>query len=164
MEYINLLISRYRSKGLLIDTNLLLLYFVGASDPERIPRFKRTKAFKVEEFWLLAEFYSKFNKVITTPNILTEVSNLLGQLSEDLRYSFYDDFAKRIPAFEEYYTPSASISSATHFNRLGLTDSGIADLVKGNYLVLTDDFPLAGYLENRQIDVINFNNLRSLNW
>ena len=79
-------------------------------------------------------------------------------------YSCCDDFAKRIPDFEEHYTPSARVSSATHFNRLGLTDSGIADLVKGNYLVLTDDFPLAGYLENRQIDVINFNNLRSLTW
>jgi len=164
MDYINELIGRYQNKGLLIDTNLLLLYFVGAYDPERIPRFKRTMSFTVDEFWLLAKFYSTFNKVITTPNILTEVSNLLGQLSEDLRQSFYTEFAKRIPDFEEHYTTSARVSAADHFIRFGLTDSGIADLVQGNYLVLTDDLRLARYLENRQIDVINFNHLRPLTW
>jgi rRNA-processing protein FCF1 len=164
MDYIKLLISRYRGNGLLIDTNLLLLYFVGASDLERVPKFKRTSSFTVEEFWLLAEFYDKFERVVTTPNILTEVSNLLGQLGEDLRKSFYAGFAKRIPDFEEFYTPSRTISATAHFNRFGLTDSGITDLVKDKYLVLTDDASLARYLENRQIDVINFNHLRRLTW
>jgi hypothetical protein len=164
MEYINLLISRYRRKGLLIDTNLLLLYFVGTNDPDRVPKFKRTSSFTVEEFWLLANFYHKFERVVTTPNILTEVSNLLGQLAADLRNSFYAGFAERIPDFEEFYTPSRTISATAHFNRLGLTDSGITDLVKNQYLVLTDDASLARYLENREIDVINFNHIRTLTW
>ena len=50
--------------------------------------------------------------------------------------------------------------------RSGLAElgSGIAELVKGNYLVLTDDLSLFGYLQNRGIDAINFNHLRPLAW
>jgi hypothetical protein len=162
MGYIETLISRYRHKGLLIDTNLLLLYFVGKLDAERIPRFKRTMAFTIEEFILLAKFFNMFDKVITTPNVLTEVSNLLGGLPEQLHSAFFNDFATRLPHLEEHYTSSATISASAHFSRFGLTDCGIVELVKDNYLVLTDDLPLAGYLENRNIDVINFNHLRSI--
>jgi rRNA-processing protein FCF1 len=164
MEYIQELVSRYKNKGLLVDTNLLLLYFVGAYDPDRIPKFKRTMAFTVDEFWLLASFLDAFEKLVTTPNVLTEVSNLSGQLAENLRSPFYSEFASRIPLLEEHYIPSASVSSLVHFNKFGLTDSGVVQLVKDNYLVLTDDLSLVGYLHNRGIDAINFNHIRSLAW
>lgn len=164
MGYVDTLISRYRGKGLLIDTNLLLLYFVGTNDPKRIQKFKRTMIFTVEEFTILAKFFKLFKRVITTPNVLTEVSNLLGQLPENLHDSFYGDFAKRIPILEEHYSPSASLAAAPLFKKFGLTDSGIADLVKGKYLVLTDDLSLFGYLQNLGIDAINFNHLRLIAW
>jgi hypothetical protein len=35
-------------------------------------------------------------------------------------------------------------------------------LAKGNYLVMTDDFRLAGYLQKEAVDVINFNHIRTL--
>lgn len=164
MEYFIELIGRYKAKGLLIDTNLLLLYFIGTYDPDRIPRFKRTMGFTVDEFHLLDAIFTNFDKVITTPNILTEVSNLSGQLSSDLRTYFYSDFAKRIPKLDEQYISSAKISSSAHFNKFGLTDSGIVDTVKGNYLVLTSDLNLFGYLQNLGIDAINFNHIRQLAW
>ncbi len=164
MEYFIDLIGRYKAKGLLIDTNLLLLYFIGTYDPDRIPRFKRTMSFTVDEFLLLDAIFTNFDKVITTPNILTEISNLSGQLPGDLRPHFYNDFAKRIPKLEEQYTSSAKISSSGHFTKFGLTDSGIVDTVKGNYLVLTSDLELFGYLQNLGIDAINFNHIRPLAW
>jgi len=164
MEYVNKLVARYQHKGLLIDTNLLLLYFIGAYDPDRIPKFKRTMAFSVDDFWLLISFLKAFNKLVTTPNVLTEVSNLSGQLAGDLRTTFYSDFANRIPLLEEHYVASVDAKSLAHFNQFGLTDSGIVQLVKDNYLVLTDDLKLVGYLQNQAIDVINFNHIRPLAW
>jgi hypothetical protein len=158
------MIARYKSKGLLIDTNLLLLYLVGMYDQKRIPRFKRTMAFTIDEFLLLATIFESFDKIITTPNILTEVSNFSGQLPRDLHPDFYSDFATKIPILEERYTASVAISASAHFNKFGLTDSGIVDTVKGNYLVLTDDLKLFGYLQNLGIDAINFNHIRSLAW
>jgi hypothetical protein len=164
MEYAVELIGRYRTKGLLIDTNLLLLYFVGMYDQDRIPRFKRTKAFTIDEFLLLATVFESFDTIITTPNILTEVSNFSGQLPKDLHSYFFSDFATRIPILVERYTDSGAISASAHFNKFGLTDSGIVDTVKGKHLVLTDDLALFGYLTNLGIDAINFNHIRALAW
>jgi hypothetical protein len=164
MERINELVARYKNKGLLIDTNLLLLYFTGTYDPNRIPKFKRTMAFTVVEFRLLNGFLDVFDKLVTTPNVLTEVSSLSGQLAENLRAAFYSDFANRIPLLEEHYVSSVDASSLAHFNKFGLTDSGIVQLVRDRYLVLTDDLKLAAYLQNCDIDVINFNHIRPLAW
>jgi hypothetical protein len=36
------LIEKHRAKGVLVDTNLLVLLLVGAVNKQRIPRFKRT--------------------------------------------------------------------------------------------------------------------------
>lgn len=164
MDNIELLVSIYRQKGLLIDTNLLLLYSVGKTDPTRIERFKRTVKFTVDEFLILERFLRLFIRVITTPNVLTEVSNLLGQLPQNLYSSFYGGLVSQIAELDERYTPSRSLAESTHFTRFGLTDSGIAALAPGKYLVLTDDLNLFGYLQNKGIDAINFNHLRLRAW
>jgi hypothetical protein len=164
MDYFEELLYRYQNKGLLIDTNLLLVYFVGSYDPYRISKFKRTIAFTVEDFYTLSAIFRFFAKVVTTPNILTEVSNLSNQLPEDIKPSYYSEFAKQIVAIEEQYTTSIKISTLGHFKKFGLTDSGIIDLVKDRYLVLTDDLKLVSYLQNVGIDALNFNNIRTLNW
>ncbi len=80
--------SAHHRQGLLIDSNLLLLLFVGQYDPTRIQKFKRTDQFTVGDYELLADYVEQFRELVTTPSILTEVSNLLGQLPENLRYHF----------------------------------------------------------------------------
>ncbi|HEX6623904.1 MAG TPA: PIN domain-containing protein [Pyrinomonadaceae bacterium] len=164
MNYLDDLLSSYRNKGVLVDTNLLLVYFVGLYDPDRIKRFNRTAAFTVEDFELLCQLLAFFNKVVTTPNILTEVNSLSNKLPDDLKPTFYPVFAQRLAVLEEHYVESKTASSHEYFDRFGLTDSGIISLVQGNYLVLTDDFKLAGYLQKINVDVINFNHIRSINW
>ena len=164
MDYFEELLHRYQSKGLLLDANLLLVYFVGSYDPYRVPKFKRTKTFTVEDFYTLLAVFRFFSRVVTTPNILTEVSNLSNQLPEDIKPLYYSEFAKQIDLIEEQYTASSKISGLEHFKKFGLTDSGIIDLVKNKYLVLTDDLRLASYLQNVGTDVLNFNNIRTLNW
>ncbi len=158
------LISRYRNKGLLVDSNLLLLYFVGAYDPERIATFKGTARFGPDDFDLLLRLVALFQRIVTTPNILTEVSNLSGKLREDEKRTYFADFAKLVPRFAEHYCESKEICALQHFKDFGLTDSGIIDLARGSFLVLTDDGPLVGYLQNAGIDVINFNHVRFLDW
>ena len=164
MDYFTELLFRYKNKGILIDTNLLLVYFVGSYDPTRIQKFKRTQAFTVEDFYTLSAVVAFFDKVVTTPNILTEVNSLSNQLPEDIRSLYYSEIFRHIADLEEQYITSIRISSLEHFKKFGLTDSGIIDLVRDKYLVLTDDLKLASYLQNVGIDAINFNNIRILNW
>lgn len=78
--------GRAQARGsLFIDTNLLLVLLIGALDLGHVERFKRTKPYTRNDDELLLAFIGEFERLITTPNILTEVSNLAGQLSEPLR-------------------------------------------------------------------------------
>ena len=164
IEYIKQLIRRYNQKGLVIDTNILLLLFIGSYDPSQIGNFKRTKQFTIEDYNLLVLLLRPFKKLITTPNILTEVANLSGQLGEPVRSSYFYTFAERIKLLDEEYIESREIAAQAEFVKMGLTDVGILALSKGQYLVLTEDFRLSQLLGSRGVDVINFNHIRTLGW
>jgi len=112
----------------------------------------------------LAQFFAFFEKVVTTPNILTEVNSLSNQLSADLKTAYYVKFAKQISLLEEHYVVSSEVSALPAFDRLGLTDLGIAELVRDKYLVLSDDLKLIVYLQGIGVDAINFNHIRAFGW
>ena len=42
MNEVQVLLAKYRTKGILIDTNILLLYLVGLVNRERITQLKQT--------------------------------------------------------------------------------------------------------------------------
>jgi hypothetical protein len=161
---IDQIITKYRGRGIIIDSNLLLLFIVGTKDPNRIATFKRTKQFEKDDFMLVKRFINCFKTVRTTPNILTEVSNLLNQLPEDLKADVYNVFSDCVKNFLEIYETSANLSKNDYFIKYGLTDASIISDSKNDYLVLTDDFRLSGYLSSLGITSINFNHLRPINW
>jgi hypothetical protein len=163
MEYVKDLIDRYKTKGILIDANLLLLLFIGLYDRRRILSFGRTQGYTSKDFDMLVEMINFFGKVVTTPNILTEVSNLSGKLNVKEKEAYFTDFANHVSRFDEEYAASDHLCSLSHFTKFGLTDAGIINGAAGKYLVLTDDFKLSAYLESERIDVINFNHIRDLN-
>ncbi len=157
------LIRRYRKPGIIIDTNILLMYFVGLLDPRIIPTFKRTDIFAVEDFYTLQAMLKLAPKVVTTPNILTEVSNLLGQLPDHQKTPCFARFAEGIKHLEEQYLVSIPIAAMGEFQRFGITDAGLLSLAK-THLIVTDDFKLSNYLSTAGNDVLNFNHIRVLNW
>lgn len=164
-QYVGSLLERYRRAGVLIDTNLLLLYIVGAYDPQQIARFKRTAdRFAPEDFDTLARVLRQFDAVVTTPHILTEVSNLMGQLTGHVKDYCFELFAQSIALMREQHAPAAGLSVRPIFVQFGIADTAILDAAYGSYLVLTDDFPLSAYLGSQGVDVLNFNNIRPLGY
>ncbi|HET6567359.1 MAG TPA: PIN domain-containing protein [Rhodothermales bacterium] len=153
-------ILRYRKRGLLIDSNLLLLYFVGSHDPKQLPKFKRTAAYLPEDYTLLVEFMGQFERVVTTPHILTEVSNLAGQLAEPVKSAVFANLRTGIKLLEERFHASTALSASPEFARFGLTDLAVLHEARGQLLVLTDDFRLSQYLQHANLAAINFNHLR----
>lgn len=146
-----------------MDTNLLLLFYVGGYDRNLVERFPRTAdRFVASDFDTLNGLLASFDKVATTPHILTETSNLLGQLGGHARTGCFEMLAQSIPELHEDYTPGAELSRKPTFVKLGITDTSIIEVAAAPYLVLTDDFRLYNYLADREIDVLNFNNLRAL--
>lgn len=164
MEEVSALFARYRQAGILIDTNILLLYVVGLVNRQRISSFKRTRQFSPEDYDLLTQIIRNFHKIVTTPNILTEVNSLSNQLGEPERSSCCRIFGDAIAHFEEAYKPSQELAKLPEFQKFGLTDCGILNVAQGSYLVLTDDLRLAATLHRKGIDTVNFNNIRFYNW
>lgn len=151
--------AKHGNKTVIPDTNILLVYLVGCIDPKLIPKFKRTNAYCKEDFEVLNELFKNFKKFATTPNILTEVSNLGGQLSGDAKNSFFIFLSKFIQKTQEEYIESAKISKDEFFIKFGITDRGIFELINtGNYLVITHDFRLSGNFPNHSV---NINHLRT---
>lgn len=163
-EQFQSLFNRYQQKGILIDTNILLLYFVGTVNPQRISKFKRTEQFTIEDYQTLLELLSYFPRRITTPNILTEVNSLTNQLGEPERSRCFSLFSNTIPLFNEFHLESHTLAKSQSFVKFGLTDCSIVELARSQYLVLTDDLKLFVHLQNQGVDTINFNHLRIYGW
>jgi len=163
-EYLHDLFCRYQSKGVLIDSNLLLIYFIGKYYQGKLDRYKRTRQYTVADFGLISNIIQFFKRVITTPNILTEVSNLSSQLPERTKEKYFTLFCKEVEIFNEEYLPSIDICKTVPFSKLGLTDMAIFKAAKGKYLVITDDLPLYNILLYNDIDTINLNHIRAQQW
>jgi hypothetical protein len=155
-------IQRYRRRELLIDTNLLLLYFIGAFRPDRIGSFNRTSGYSVDDFALLEQVISGFKRMTTTPHILTEVSNLMGHCEEPLRSDLRACLSAAIAGWNEISIASRTLAKAPHFPRFGLTDTAIVDSAAASCLILTADRPLAGLLEAKGRAVLRFSDLQRI--
>jgi hypothetical protein len=159
------LFNKYKRRGVLLDTNILLVYFVGTFRREEITKFSRTRNFLEEDYDTLSSIIRFFdNKVFTTPNILTEVSNLSSHMDKGFKFEHFDFFSKGISFLTEEFTPSLSLSQMDKFYLFGLTDMAIAHIAREKCLVLTVDLRLVKYLEQIGIDVLNFNHIRTYFW
>lgn len=148
-------------RSVLIDTNILLLLMVGAADRGAIARFKRTRQrFTSDDFDIATNFLRRFSRVATTASILTETSNLAFQLEPPLLQDVLLRFSQWVEVLEEKYLPGMKIVADPAFAKFGFTDAGISALRSSEYLVLTDDLPLAQYLESANVPVFNFNHIR----
>ena len=159
-QWIDTLLGKYRSRGVLIDSNILLLYVVGAISPRRIPTFKRTSTFAEEDFTTLTQLLAPFARLVTTPHIMTQVSNLVGQMSRNETAQAHIVRARLVATMEETYVETAVLGRHHHFAKLGVADTGILSVTGAGLLVLTDDVALADWLGRAGIDALNFNHIR----
>ena len=154
--------QRYRSAGVIVDSNLLLLFIIGSFDEQLISTFKRTKTYTGSDYRILSEFLSAFSEILVTPNILTEVSNLSNQLPESYKPDYFTQFGEHIGRMQEHFHSSNSLRTHDSFVKFGLADASIHECAEHGRLVLTDDARLADFLGRRGIDVLNFNHIRQL--
>ena len=63
-------------KSVIIDANLLPLVIVGRASRAYVERHKRWDNFSLEDYDCLAELLKTASRIIVTPNVLTEGSNL----------------------------------------------------------------------------------------
>lgn len=157
-------VQKYGRLGILLDTNILLVYVIGRFDQGRIEHFKRTNTFTRKDYVFLEEFLTHFERIVTTPHVLTEVSNLAANLSEPDKSRCFKSFAADIEVLEEHFEGAKSIARSTSFRRLGITDASLSIIARDRFLVLTDDLGLYSSLLGYGVDAINFNHIRLPAW
>lgn len=149
---------KHRSKGALLDANLLLVYVVGKIGASRLANLHHTKQYQ-HDFPLIERMVEFFPTIYTTPKVLTEVSNL----GKKLGVKFYSTLGKVVAVLDERYCASKDASANAHFQKLGLTDAGLCT-VAAAHLVITADFPLYQILRANNVDAVNFHHLRQQAW
>ena len=153
-------------QGLIIDTNILILFFIGAYDQSYIKECKRTSEYTEEDFETLKEFLNCFKglKIYITPHIISEISNLsiTSGFSSSKLSGYIGRIVELIKEMNESHIEVHSLLQLdiTLIKEFGFTDLGIIELSKKyNIPILTDDGRLYGYASS-QTDVINFKHIK----
>ena len=156
-------IVRYKTRGILVDSSLLTVYLVGTFDRRSLVNCRAIKSsFTEPEFRLLSGIIRQFDIIVTTPHVLTEVSNLAGKLPSALHARFRTFFAGMIKQLAEQNISAIAIASAPGFVRFGIADTAIRLIAPGRYLVLTEEVALYADLSAKGVDVVNFSHVRPL--
>jgi hypothetical protein len=154
------LIQQYRRKGLLLDSNLLLLLVAGRHDRRLLTSFGRVKEFGPSNFDLLDDIVRKFDRLITTPHVLTEVNGLSNKIPGRDRYGYFNTLKQVAADMDEHAVPFATLSESIAYQRLGVADAAIEIVAEQGYMVLSIDLNLVVSLQSRRIAAFNFNNVR----
>ena len=145
---------------LALDSNLLLLLTIGSFEPQAINSFKRISSFSKDDLKLLQDTVSG-RRLLVTPHVLTEVSNLANGLPELLRQGFHRYLAVAVPTFTERYTESRNLCLSRVFQLFGMTDAALWSMAMGA-LVITEDGRLMDYLRRHGGSVMSLSELREL--
>lgn len=148
-------------RTVLLDANLIVLLVVGSVDRRLIAQHRRLRAYEVRDYLLLLEALSGYDGITSTPNLLTEASNLLRQIPEPQRGKFAGSLAMFIVGAEEIFIQSRVASRDDTYRRLGLADAGVVEIGRRGCDVLTADFGLYDVLARGGSNVRNFNHLRA---
>jgi hypothetical protein len=100
-------------RGVVLDTNLLVLLVVGLASPDYIPVHKRLSAYARSDFALLLRLLSGTSRLMVTPNTLTETMNLAGQITEPARMNVFQAFRRLLGTVEEIYIESRASFRST---------------------------------------------------
>ena len=151
------------ANGYFVDTNLLLLLVVGSVSRNAIARHGRVREFTPDDYDTLLDLIAPVDRVLVTPNTLTETSNLLGQHREPERSRFFEHLRFIIEETEEIVVTSVNACRNDDFTRLGLTDAALLEVATEDTPVITVDLDLyLAAVSSNPASAINFTHLRDL--
>ena len=157
--YIAHLVDQYRERGVVVDTNLMVLIIVGTYDINKIESFRATRKYSPAIYNAVIEIVHHFPSRYTTPNIFTEVDNLSKQVDKTEWEAISFALNTIIATLMEVPTPTIHLASHPLHCSVGITDCSILNLAAEGMLVLTDDLPLSSQVRAMGRDVINVSNL-----
>ena len=149
--------------GCFIDANLLVLLVAGTTDRGLIPKHRRLRRFTEDDYDLLVDLIIGDGPALVTPNTLTEASNLLAQHRNPERSRLFDVLRLFIEDTKEVVVASVDAAGNNSFNRLGLTDAALLEVVTTDTPLITVDVKLyLAALAKGPNTAVNFTHLQRL--
>jgi len=138
-----------------LDTNVLLLLIVGTAKLSYIKQHQCLRAFTPNDFKTLSEMVQQFDELVTLPNVMSEVGNLLGNTHgpRDPLFEVLEAFVGKV---REIYLPTKEAAARPEFRRLEVTDCALMEVAKDDVFVLTADGPLYRALSDAGYKTDNF--------
>lgn len=143
-------------RDVIIDTNIFILFLAGQINQNRIPNYCRNSMYSKSDYNLLLDILSRFDNIITCPNILTEVDNILNGITGEDKYK-YLLLAKSIYTKSiEKYLKTEEVAKNWYFDTLGITDSTILMMATDSDLLISGDSKLCDYAKSLHINTFDF--------
>lgn len=150
-----------RRKPVLVDSSPLLLLLVGTFDESLVERFKRLSGYDSSDFDLLVQFLAG-RRVLVTPGVLAEVSNMAMQLGREGFQRLVDRNIQGLRQMGESYVTKDIILEAPELKKVGVTDTSLVIAARHNdWEILTADHPLCSRCRTAGIDVTHMMELQS---
>jgi len=159
------ILSAYAGRGVLLDTNVLLVYLVGLANPGMIGVLKRTEAYSLDDHRMLRSLVGRFRRLIVTPHVLAELTNLAPSVEDRRVRYFFAHVVRVVGASREVHTEKGVLLNNPALPRFGFADLSVVEAARTiGCLVVTDDFKAAGLLRTSGCAVLNLNHLRGFSW
>lgn len=139
-----------------------MLLVVGLASPAFIATHRRLGAFDITDYARLTQLIAPFGEIVFTPNVLTEISNLMRSTPKTHYARLAQVFGTVIGQAAETYVASREASRRTEFAALGLTDATILQSLDRDTVLLTTDLDLYLAALKAGHQVQNYNHLRDI--
>ena len=146
---------------LLLDANVLLLWIVGSLNSALVGNHRRLSSFDSDDFALVEGLAAQISHHISTPHVLTEVSNHLGSGPQQMVRDGTAALDAYIANLDEILISAKIVAANPEFHALGLTDATILHFSGADIRVVSTDFHLCNRLAAKGVDVINPRNFRT---
>jgi|SRR3989344_4581031 len=171
LEEVGRYVAQYRPDGLIIDTNILLLFLVGSYSKEFIEKCvlftDNNKRYCIDDFELLKKIFAYFQKLVVTPQVVAELSNLSitgGDIkSKETFHAYINAVIDFLKSAEERHQKTDSIwgMELKTIGRFGFTDMTMFELSKQTKMpILTDELALFQYSWEK-VPVIKFEYIKN---
>lgn len=135
-------IFRFRDRGILLDTNLLLVFVVGNVEPGLLGG-KRTTGYSVKDYQQIQAILAEFGKFVVLPQILAETAAMLKQCASEVStvQRLNEELARFIHDSRVIELLPSSKDAVLHpaYRWLHYTDAAILEGAGEEYLIFTAD-------------------------
>jgi len=146
---------------ILLDSTVFILLLVGSASRTYIARHKALSSYTEEDYDLLVSYLQKADRLVVTPHVLTETSNLAKRIWSPAREAIYLALKEITETLREASEASTVAMKRPEFIRLGLTDAALLGVVSGGHVtLLTDDLDLYLAASDSGYKAVKFTHLR----